>query len=446
MSAQVIRRKARSRNIFAGFSFTRDMIPVSNGNGILADYRARAWETFEQLSYPSTKDEPWRRTDLRGLDENFRIPNTDDADTMPAIPDYLLQPLTDDHPGGLITVLSGGMQKSLDADLAEHGVIFTDLTTASQIYPNQVSQALGQLVKPSEGKFAALAGALTEHGIFVYVPRGVQVERPLHSVLWGAGQGLAYFSHLIIWLEDGASLTYVHETASPNDVGGQMLHDGVVEIHVGANAHLRFVELQSLGDNVWNFTHERARVEKDGHLDWIFGAIGTQLTKNFTDLDLVGSGAYGRISGFYFTNGKQHLDHDTQQNHLADHTTSDLLFKGALTEQSRSVWQGMIFVDQKAQQTDGFQANRNLVLSNDARADAIPGLEILADDVRCTHAATIGKIDPDLIFYLRSRGIPKKDADRLVVEGFFDPIMERIPFEGVRTRFQEAIRKKMAAR
>ncbi|MEN8171338.1 MAG: Fe-S cluster assembly protein SufD [Chloroflexota bacterium] len=446
MTTKVVKRKSRARQKFEGFSFTGEMIPDSNGSRVLADYRAQAWKAFEQLPYPTTKDEPWRRTDLRGLKNNFRIPNDGDANDLPAIPDYLLQPLTDDHPGGQITLLPDGMKKSLDADLADQGVIFTDLATASQTYPDQVSQALGQVVKVSEGKFAALAGALTENGVFVYVPRGVQVERPLHSVLWGAGQELAYFSHLIIWLEDGASLTYVHETASPDGVGGQTLHNGIVEIHVGKNANLRFVELQSLGDNVWNFTHERARVEKDGHLDWIFGAIGTQLTKNFTDLDLVGSGAYGRVSGFYFTDGKQHLDHDTQQNHMADHTTSDLLFKGALSEDSRSVWQGMIFVDPKAQQTDGFQANRNLVLSNDARADAIPGLEILADDVRCTHAATIGKIDPELIFYLRSRGISKKEAERIIVEGFFDPIMARIPFEGVRTRFQDAITKKMAAR
>lgn len=446
MTKKIVKRAARARRAFEGFSFSREMISESNGNRVLADYRAQAWEAFEHLPYPTTRDEPWRRTDLRGLDSNFRIPDAADTSDMLAIPDYLLQPLTDDHVGGQISLMPGNIEKSLDAELLDQGVIFTDLATASHTYPDQVRQALGQVVKPSEDKFAALAGALTQHGIFVYVPRGVQVERPLHSVLWGAGRAMAYFSHLIIWLEEGASLTYVHEAASPNGVEGQMLHNGIVEIHVGANARLRFVELQSLGDNVWNFTRERARVEKDGHLDWIFGAVGTRLTKNFTDLDLVGSGAYGRISGFYFTDGKQHLDHDTQQNHMADHTTSDLLFKGALTENSRSVWQGMIYVDPKAQGTDGFQANRNLVLSQDARADAIPGLEILADDVRCTHAATIGKIDPELVFYLRSRGISNKAAERLVVEGFFDPIMERIPFERVRSRFKEAIWKKMAAR
>jgi Fe-S cluster assembly protein SufD len=149
------------------------------------------------------------------------------------------------------------------------------------------------------------------------------------------------------------------------------------------------------------------------------------------------------MSGFYFTDGRQHLDHDTQQNHMAAHTTSDLLFKGALKGSSRSVWQGMIYVAPGAQQTDGYQANRNLVLSKNARADSIPGLEILADDVRCTHGATVGKIDPELVFYLQSRGIPSDEAERLVVEGFFDPIMQRIPFEGVRTHFQQAIEAKM---
>jgi Fe-S cluster assembly protein SufD len=235
----------------------------------------------------------------------------------------------------------------------------------------------------------------------------------------------------------------VHEAASPTETGGQSLHAGIVEMFVGPEANLRFVELQSWGEHVWNFTHERVNVERNGNLDWIFGAIGSHLTKNFSELNLVGQGSTGKMSGFYFTNHNQHLDHDTQQNHLAMHTTSDLLFKGALLDESRSVWQGMIYVAPGADKTDGYQANRNLVLSPKARADSIPGLEILANDVRCTHGATVGKIDPEQVFYLLSRGIPEHEAERLIVEGFFDPIMQRIPFEGVRQRFQEAIHNKM---
>jgi Fe-S cluster assembly protein SufD len=288
-----------------------------------------------------------------------------------------------------------------------------------------------------------LAAALANHGVLVYVPRGVQVEQPLHSILWGPGSGLAHFSHVMVWLEDDASLTYVHETASPTEPQGQTLHSGIVEIHVGAGASLRFVELQSWGEHVWNFSHERARVSKDGNLDWVFAAVGTRLTKNFSDLDLIGEGSTGRMSGFYFTDGVQHMDHDTQQNHMAPHTTSDLLFKGALKDRSRSVWQGMIYVAPGAQKTDGYQANRNITLSSKARADSIPGLEIMADDVRCTHGATVGKIDPEEIFYLQSRGLPYDLAERLIVEGFFDPIMQRVPFEGVRTRLEESISQKM---
>ena len=194
---------------------------------------------------------------------------------------------------------------------------------------------------------------------------------------------------------------------------------------------------------MWNFTHERARIGRDANLDWIFGAVGSRVSKNFSDLDLIGRGASGRMSGFYFTDGVQHLDHDTQQNHFAPNTSSDLLFKGALRENSRSVWQGMIYVAPGAQKTDGYQANRNLILDSNARADSIPGLEILADDVRCTHGATVGKIDPEQIFYLLSRGIRYEQAERLIVEGFFDPIMQRIPFEGVRSRFQQEIVEKM---
>jgi Fe-S cluster assembly protein SufD len=248
---------------------------------------------------------------------------------------------------------------------------------------------------------------------------------------------------LLVLVDEGASVTYVHEAASPTEIGSDTLHAGIVEIKVEQAASLKFVELQSWGKHVWNFSHERARVERDANLDWIFGAIGSRLTKNFTELDLAGQGSTGRMSGFYFTDGNQHLDHDTQQNHFAPNTTSDLLFKGALKGKSRSVWQGMIYVAPGAQKTDGYQANRNLILDEHARADSIPGLEILADDVRCTHGATVGKMEEEPLFYLKSRGIPQDEAERLMVEGFFDPIMQRIPFEGVRERFHAAILQKM---
>lgn len=432
------------------FVFTPQMSAVLSGaqkiSTELSQFRQQAWSFFETLPLPDTSLEAWRRTDIRGLPaSSFELAhlNTPSNQNLAEPPAELLTPLVDNEYGGQILLTAAGAQVDLNPELAKQGVIFTDMASAEVHQPELLARLIGQVVHSDEGKFAALVNALGRDGVLLYVPENVHVEQPLHSILWGPGANLAYLSHILVWLEEGASLTYVHEAASPTNTQGQSMHAGIVEVHVGAGANLRFVELQSWGENIWNFSHERARVERDGNLDWIFGAIGSHLTKNFSDLDLIGPGANGRMSGFYFTNGVQHLDHDTQQNHLAAHTTSDLLFKGALKEKSRSVWQGMIYVAPGAQQTDGYQANRNLVLSSNARADSIPGLEILADDVRCTHGATVGKIDPELVFYLRSRGVPYHEAERLVVEGFFDPIMQRIPFEGVRSRFQDAILEKM---
>lgn len=445
----IVTRKQRvQREAAKQFQFTREMVPPPGGNGsapeFLRDYRLSAWEMFESLPLPKTTDEPWRRTDIRGLEiGSFRQPKSGEYEDLSPIPGDLLIPLVGDQHGGQIELMPGGVKMELDPELQAKGVIFTDLQTAEREHPDILAQILGQIVRADEGKFAALAAAMAENGVLLYVPAGLQVELPFHSVLWGPGTGLAHFSHLLVRIEDGASATYMHEAASPTENDGQTMHAGIVEIHMGESANFRFVELQSWGEHVWNFTHERAKVGLNSNLDWVFAAVGSHLTKNFSDLDLVGQGSTGRMSGFYFTDGVQHLDHDTQQNHFAPDTTSDLLFKGALLDRSRSVWQGMIYVAPGAQKTDGYQANRNLVLSKKARADSIPGLEIMADDVRCTHGATVGKIDPEEIFYLRSRGIPDKGAERLIVEGFFDPIMQRIPFEGVRQRLAESISVKM---
>ncbi len=435
--------RTRRESAAKEFTFTQADVPASS-NG-LASFRASAWDAFKKHSLPVTTDEAWRRTDLRLLPaSDFKLPKVGAFEDLPVVPEELLKPLTGEQHGGQITLLPGGSQIQLDETLAKKGVVFTDFRSAEKNHADLLAKLIGKIVKPEDGKFAALASALAQNGILLYVPKNLVVKTPLHSVLWGPGADLAHFSHLVVYVEDGASVTYVHEAASPNEVGHAM-HAGVVEIYVGKDANLRFVELQSWGRHVWNFSHERAHVERGGNLDWIFGAVGSRLTKNFSDLDLAGEGAVGRMSGFYFTDGTQHLDHDTQQNHLAPHTTSDLLFKGALKGKSRSVWQGMIYVAPGAQKTDGYQANRNLVLDEQARADSIPGLEILADDVRCTHGATVGKLEAEPLFYLKSRGIPQREAEQLVVEGFFDPIMQRIPFEGVRARFQQAIQAKLSA-
>ena len=439
----VVSRTRRAESAAKEFIFTQaDIRAVGDG---VASYRTLAWNAFKRLSLPVNTEEAWRRTDIHNLPvDKFTFAQEGMFNDLPSVREDLLKPLTGDQHGGQIILTPGGVKIELDEKLSNKGVIFTDLRTAEQQHPDLLARMIGKTVNVEEGKFSALAGAFAQNGVVLYVPKGVTVEEPLHSVLWGPGANIAHVSHILVLVDEGASVTYVHESASPDDMASNSMHAGIVEIQVMQEASLKFVELQSWGHHVWNFSHERARVERSGNLDWIFGAIGSRLTKNFSELDLAGEGAQGRMSGFYFTDGNQHLDHDTQQNHLAPHTTSDLLFKGALKGKSRSVWQGMIYVAPGAQKTDGYQANRNLVLSDAARADSIPGLEILADDVRCTHGATVGKLEQEPIFYLKTRGIPQAEAEKMVVEGFFDPIFQRIPFEGVRERFQQYISDKMS--
>jgi Fe-S cluster assembly protein SufD len=407
----------------------------------LAEARLAAWRHYAATPMPTLKDEAWRRTDLSGLpaDGVTRRP----VEAIP-VDKELLQPLVGDAGSALMVVQPGQPPRIEGSQSVASGVLFLDWASAVRQQPAWLMAHAGAVVPATDGKFASLAAALAEDGVVVYVPKGVELGRPLHSVLWAPARHGVHFSRVLIVVDDGASATYVHETASPTEAEGSAIHAGIVEIALGAGARLTFVELQSWGEHVWNITHERARLGRDASLNWIFGAVGSHLTKNFTEIDLDGPGAEGRMSGFYFADGDQHLDHDTQQNHLAPGGTSDLLFKGALLDRSRSVWQGMIYVAPGAQKTDGYQANRNLVLSPQARADSIPGLEILADDVRCTHGATVGQLEQEPVYYLMSRGLPRQDAERLVVDGFFAPVLERVPFERVRERFARMIDLKMS--
>ncbi len=446
-TSTIIRRKHKVRPTVAPeFPFTEaDVISVSKRleePTWLAERRWDAWQAYRSMPMPNLKDEPWRRTDIRNLpaDELVLKP----AEDISVDPE-LLKPLTND-PHGWLLVLRPGFPSIVEGgqELAENSVIAVDWATAVREHDDLLKAHLGAIVPDEEGKFSALAATMSEHGVLLYVPPGVEVKQPLHSIFWAPGSQAAYFSRVLLIVGEGASVTYMHETASPTAPSGQSAHAGIVEIGVGDGASLTFIEVQSLGQHVWNFTHERAHVGRDARLDWIYGGVGSHLTKNFSEINLLGEGAESRMSAFYFADGVQHLDHDTQQNHSAPRTTSDLLFKGALLDRSRSVWQGMIYVAPGAQQTDGYQANRNLILSKQARADSIPGLEILADDVRCTHGATVGQLEDEPIFYLMSRGLPRREAERMVIDGFFTPIMERIPFESVRDRFQRMIDKKLA--
>jgi Fe-S cluster assembly protein SufD len=239
-------------------------------------------------------------------------------------------------------------------------------------------------------------------------------------------------------LEEGAEATLLTETASPGqDDGG--FHCGACEIVLAPGANLRFVHLQDWGEGVWHFAQQQALVDRDASLQWTAAALGCKLCKVNQHVGLVGEGASCQVNGVMFTEGKQHLSYHTLQHHEAAHCNSDFLYKTALQDRSRTVWRGMIKVDPGAQKTNGYQRNDNLLLSDRARADSIPGLEIEADDVRCTHGSTSGKVDEELIFYAMCRGYTRKEATRMIVTGFFQQIFDRITIDSVRDALGAAI-------
>lgn len=441
--APIVINRSRTRTTESDFNFTKEMIPEVKSEEFKV-YQRNAWEIFTNLPYPTDKDEAWRRTSLSKLDKNI-IEFTNGYHEEVVVPDNFKTPVIEGRHAGQLILFPGGKSRILDDNYHKNGVIFDDLDAVVRDDPDLVLRTAGSMVRAADGKFAALASAYANHGAFLYVPRGIKIIEPLHSLFWNQGNNKGVFSHNVVWLEDDAEATFVQEYASELDQNLTKFHSGILEVHVGKNASLKMVELQSWGEGVWNVMHERVNVQQNGEFTWIFGALGSHLTKSFSSVDLAGSGATAKVSGFYFADADQHLDMDTEQNHLSPNTTSDLLYKGAVTGSARSVWQGNIYVAPGANGTDGYQANRNLILSTKARADSIPGLEILADDVKCTHGATVGKVDPEQIFYLQSRGLNENEAKHLIVEGFFEPIMERIPFQEVQDRFRKAIIDKIDA-
>lgn len=430
-----------------GFIYTKDMVLDSaEVPGVLRKYRSEAWKSYQELPFPTLKDEAWRRTSLRDFDfksVQLSRPTGPSGTAHTMSTGILPEKFFDKKPTALLG--PAGVKIREGDKLAQSGVIFSSLQSAAENHPDLVEKVLGKIVSPSDGKFAAAVGAFAADGIFIYVPRGVIVEDPLFGIITSGPENSALFFQTVIYLEENSSLSYLQETLSPLENSTPSLTGENLEIFVGQNATLRITELQTFGEKVWSFGHKKALVERDGTLEWEIGALGSALSKHFVSVDLVGEGAEARVSGMFFAEDDQHMTYNTQQRHLAPRTSSDLLFKGALTGSSRSVWRGMIYVAPGARFIDGYQANRNLLLDPAARSDSIPGLEILNNDVRCTHGSTVGKIDQEQLFYLLSRGIPRKEAEQLVIQGFFEDILSRFPLQEVGNQLWSKIQNKLLA-
>ncbi|TVR19086.1 MAG: Fe-S cluster assembly protein SufD [Anaerolineaceae bacterium] len=406
--------------------------------------RESAWELYEDLPMPTLQDEEWRRTDYSRIrwDEADKLVQANGA-KADVVPEANREPLVGEAEGGTMIFVDGGLvHYTFSEELKSQGIIFTDLRTAAIEHPELVREnMMMKAVKPTDGKFAALHAAMWTHGVFLHVPRNRAIEQPFHVVMYNTRPG-ATMGHVLAVIEENAQALMQVEYASAS-AEQQSVYIGATELLVGEAANFRYVAIQDWNRNTYEFSHQRARVGKNATLDWINGTMGSQLTKAYLEMELDGYGCNARMSAFFFADKDQHFDLDTQQNHNAPLTTSDLLFKGAAKDVARTVWQGMIKSLPQMQKIDGFQACRNLVLSEDARMDGIPGLEIEADDVICSHAATFGTLEEEPIFYLMSRGISRPEAELMVIEGFFDELLDRIPFERVRERLMQSIEAKI---
>ena len=392
----------------------------------------------EPLPLPQFKGQPgWEFTDLKGLDLDAYVPAEGGDESAVERVEELFPGL---EAARRLTQVDGIGLATPGAALPD-GVIVKPLELAAREHPELVEAHLGRVVT-REDAFTTRNRALYRGGAFVYVPRGVAVEDPIVLSAVQDAAGSAMHWRVLVVLEEGSQAEIWEQYLSGSeDTDG--LFTTVVELVVGQNANLRFVSGQALSEKSWIFGSQRAEVQRDANLDWVALGFGTKRGKLFQETKLAGPGSTGKVTGAYATRGRQHVDFDTLQEHAAPDTVSDLAFRGVLGGRSSAVWRGMIQVDEGAQKTDAFQESRNLLLSDKAHADAIPGLEIEANDVRCTHAAAIAQIDPEQLFYLHSRGVPTEQANRLVIEGFLSELVSRFEEGPVRDTLAAALEKRL---
>jgi len=383
--------------------------------------RGEALERYRSLPLPTTSEEAWRFTDLSGFDPDTFVRNGHVQGSDPGASGEAIVAV---ESVAVATVTETGIQ----IERAPDGITFEPLTT---------HERLGELVGGGE-KFAAHNAAEWQHGLLVHVPKGVVVEQPLYVRVSNTADRGALFWRLLVVAERESRFSVIEEydSAVPELEG---YSNAVVELFVEQAAKVEYVSVQNLSRSTWHFASHRARVGRDAELDWVTARFGSRSGKVRIENDLAGEGATSRVTGAYFADGDQHLDYDTFQEHIAPNTTSDFAFKGALRDAASVVWRGMIKVEKDAQRTNAYQENRNLLLSDKAHADSIPGLEIEANDVRCTHGATIGQVDRDQLFYLMARGLSRGEAERLIVRGFFTDLLSRIELEPVREALGDAL-------
>lgn len=411
--------------------------------------RLEAWDHYQSQEPPL-----WRRTDLTKLNWDRLIPYAPaqaPVSDLRALPPKLHHALGiyGQRAGLLVQRDSSGVYRDLAPELQAQGVVWTSLDVAVKETPDLVRPYLmREAVPPTTDKYAALSAAFWSGGTFLYVPKNVTVDLPLVSVFWQELPQLAVFPPMLLIAEEGSRVTLVSELLSMGcETCPDGYHSGLTELFVGPGASVRFVNAQDLGRQIYDLRYQTALLDRDSRLEWLSVNLGGKVSRSTQHTLMRQPGAEARVTGLYVPDGRQHVAFQTLQDHVAPNCTSDLLYQGALLSRSRSVYEGTIRAWPGAQKTNAYQANRNLLLSPKARADSLPQLEIEANDLRCSHGATVSQVDDDQVFYMMSRGIPRVEAVRLIVEGFFQPSLDRLPeaLEGLGQRLSDAIAAKLRA-
>ena len=423
-------------------SFTPFAAGALGGPDWLRARRAVAAEQLTDLVWPTDSEEVWRYS---------RVNQFDLSQYRPMTAEELGPPEVESAPGGgplaaelgergaLIVVRDGRVvHHELDDELVAQGVTVCGIATCDA---DAVEPFLGTVSSASPDAFTILHDAFLAGGAFVRVPRGVVVKRPIVVLHWAEGEGMASFPHTLVVADEGSEVTIVERHASAPHV--RHLVDSVVELVIGDNAHVRHVSIQEYGDRTWSVALQRAHLGRDARLSSSAVALGGDYARLRTESRLDGPGAESDLLAVYFGDGNQMHDFRTFQDHVAPRTRSDLLFKGAVEDTARSVYSGLIRIRPDAQKVEATQSNRNLVLTEGAGAESIPNLEIEADDVRCSHASTVGPIDDDQRYYLESRGVRPADAERLIVLGFFEDVFSRLPVPALATPLRRAVHEKV---
>ena len=395
--------------------------------------RLKAYEVYRQIPMPTKKDRAWRKTIIDEFNAN----------------DFIFQSLTGEGSNRKIEVEKAddeiiihyyphGVENDIQNELEKSGLFICKLMEAEEKHPRQLAGITGKIVLPQESKFSALTQMLDTDGLFILIPKGRKVEIPIHLIIGGDQSGKISTFHLIILLEEDSAATFLTEwNIAKKDE--KRLFTCVVEIRAEKNAHLEMTEMQTWPHQQWTFLHERAELQENSQLDWNIYADGGKYSRTYLGVNLLGAQTQANITGLCLNANPTQLDFDTFQLHRAEGSRSDLLFKSAFANHSRSVWTGMIRVEKDALKTDAYQSNRSLILCGDPLVESIPGLEILTDDVRCSHGVSAGEIDAEQLFYLASRGIPEKEAKRVIAQGFLNSGLERVGNVKIREKIEKKI-------